>query len=139
MSDGVSSARARLAALDGVPDTLYARMTRALDAVSDAAPGRWSGAVSGSTHKTDTHEAGGAYEAGALDEPALLAAAALACLADALGHGDDRAAALHLLAADALLTVACEAAADAGDPVARIGALAERYSVARLAPLAESG
>jgi hypothetical protein len=133
MSDGVSAARARLAALDGVPDTLYARMTRAVDAVADAAPGRGNGAVSSSTHEAGTHEAG------PLDEPGLLAAAALACLADALGHGDDRVAALHLLAADALLTVACEAAADAADPVARIGALAERYSVARLAPLAESG
>jgi hypothetical protein len=45
--------------------------------------------------------------------PAVLADAALACLRDAWSC-DDRAAALHLLAADALLTYACEAAAGGG-------------------------
>jgi hypothetical protein len=40
-----------------------------------------------------------------------LAAAALDCLRDALDRCDERAAALPLLAADALITAACEAAA----------------------------
>jgi hypothetical protein len=44
---------------------------------------------------------------------AVLAEAAHACLGDALAAGDERGAALHLLAADALITYACEAAADA--------------------------
>lgn len=43
-----------------------------------------------------------------------LADAALNCLLAAARCGDDRAAALHLLAADALITAACEAAAEAG-------------------------
>lgn len=46
--------------------------------------------------------------------PAALADAARACLREALAIGDDRAAALHLLAADALMTCACEAAAEEG-------------------------
>lgn len=45
--------------------------------------------------------------------PAVLADASLACLRDALERCDDRAAALHLLAADALVTAACEAEAEA--------------------------
>ncbi|HSJ06702.1 MAG TPA: hypothetical protein VK936_08370, partial [Longimicrobiales bacterium] len=45
---------------------------------------------------------------------AELAAAAIACLQAALRIGDDRSAAIHLLAADALITAACEAAADDG-------------------------
>jgi hypothetical protein len=45
---------------------------------------------------------------------AALADAARACVREALALGDDRAAALHLLAADALITYACEAAADEG-------------------------
>ena len=40
-----------------------------------------------------------------------LADAARSCLRDAMRAGEDRAAALHLLAADALITYACEAAA----------------------------
>lgn len=44
---------------------------------------------------------------------AVLAEAAHACLRDAVAAGDERGAALHLLAADALITYACEAAADA--------------------------
>lgn len=51
----------------------------------------------------------------ATGEPAAdLGEAALDCLRDALERGDDRAAALPLLAADALLTHAAEAAALAG-------------------------
>ncbi len=52
------------------------------------------------------------------DVPAALAGAALACLRAAVEGGRDRAAAWDLLAADALLTYACEAAAEAG-PAAR--------------------
>jgi hypothetical protein len=43
-----------------------------------------------------------------------LAAAAVDCLRVAFQHCDDRAAALHLLAADALLTHACALAAETG-------------------------
>jgi len=48
------------------------------------------------------------------DVPEALAGAALACLRAAVEGGRDRAAAWDLLAADALLTYACEAAAEAG-------------------------
>ena len=44
--------------------------------------------------------------------PAALADAARVCMRDALAAGDDRSAALHLLAADALITYACEAAVE---------------------------
>ena len=44
--------------------------------------------------------------------PHALAAAARVCLVRALHDCDDRSAALPLLAADALMTFACEAAAD---------------------------
>lgn len=79
-------ARAWLAMRAGaVPPALEARMEAAVDGVID----------------DDT-------------VPAALADAARACLREALAIGDDRAAALHLLAADALITYACEAAADKG-------------------------
>jgi len=48
--------------------------------------------------------------------PATKLRAAAACLQQALALGDDRRAALDLLAADALLTSACEAAAGSGSP-----------------------
>lgn len=50
----------------------------------------------------------------AAETPKRLALAAIACLRAALAAGDDRAAALDLLAADALLTHASEAAVEAG-------------------------
>ena len=59
--------------------------------------------------------------------------AALECLRVALQTCDDRAAALDLLAADALVTQACAAAAEAGD--AALAALADRLSPARLQAL----
>ena len=72
----------------------------------------------------------------ALDEdtvPRALADAARVCMRDALAAGEDRVAALHLLAADALVTYACEAAADAGaDSIAE---LAEAFAPERLARL----
>jgi hypothetical protein len=46
---------------------------------------------------------------------AVLLDAATACMDAALGYGADRAAAADLLAADALLTWACEAAIEEGD------------------------
>lgn len=67
------------------------------------------------------------------DVPSALGAAALVCLRDALAKGSHREAAVDLLAADALLTYGCEAAADAGP-----GALerfANEYGAARLAAL----
>jgi hypothetical protein len=67
-------------------------------------------------------------DAGAARE---LAAAALACLHQALRLGDDRAAALPLLAADALMTAACEEAALRGD----IADLTDEFSTARLRSL----
>ena len=68
---------------------------------------------------------------------ATLVDASAACLAAALLIGADRAAAAELLAADALLTYACEAAADEADPDALDSLLAS--VVTRLQPmLAES-
>lgn len=66
---------------------------------------------------------------------APLADAARICLRDALAAGDDRAAALHLLAADALLTYACEAAAEHG--AAALAELVEVFASERLAHLTE--
>lgn len=63
--------------------------------------------------------------------PDRLAAAALVCLRDAMESCDERAAALPLLAADALITAACEAAAEDGpDALQRI---CDAYSTAALA------
>ena len=65
--------------------------------------------------------------------PGALADAARICLRAALAVGDDREAALHLLAADALITYACEAAAnDDGDSLRD---LAESWSPGSLARL----
>jgi hypothetical protein len=77
--------RAWLAVRAGaVPPSLQARMESAVEAVAAAAPP---------------------------DVPAELSGAAIACLLRAFEGCDERAAALHLLAADALMTSACEAAA----------------------------
>lgn len=76
----------------------------------------------------------------ALDDeaiPGTLADAARICLRDAVLTGDERGAALHLLAGDALLTYACEAAAADGD-VDMLGELARSWSPARVASLLES-
>jgi hypothetical protein len=67
------------------------------------------------------------------DAPAELADAALACLRAAFDECDSRGAALHLLAADALVTGACEAAAEAGPEA--LERLCESLSPARLEPL----
>jgi hypothetical protein len=77
--------RAWLAVRAGaVPPSLQARMESAVEAVAAAAQP---------------------------DVPAELSGAAIACLLRAFEGCDERAAALHLLAADALMTSACEAAA----------------------------
>lgn len=69
---------------------------------------------------------------GTHDTTAILSDAAVACLRTALRIGDDRAAALHLLAADALITAACDVAAGAE----RAGAaLAPAFDADRLATL----
>jgi hypothetical protein len=67
--------------------------------------------------------------------PDALADAALAQLATVLNAPSPRSAAIGLLAADALLTAAFEAAADAPDTIQQ---LAQRYDPARLAALLES-
>lgn len=75
-----------------------------------------------------------------LDEDAIpsgLAEAARACLRDALDIGDDRRAALHLLAADALMTYACEAALDSGTEA--LHTLTDAFAPPRLAHLAGAG
>ncbi|MBX6363244.1 MAG: hypothetical protein IRZ00_05190 [Gemmatimonadetes bacterium] len=69
--------------------------------------------------------------------PGALADGALVCLAAALARGDDRAAALDLLSADALLTYALEAAAEAGAD--EVLAVADAYGPARLAALLPEG
>ncbi|HEX6132977.1 MAG TPA: hypothetical protein VFZ24_03275 [Longimicrobiales bacterium] len=63
----------------------------------------------------------------------MLADAARICLREALADPDSRAAALSLLAADALVTYACEAAAQ-GDGAA-LRELAQAWSPERLAYL----
>lgn len=60
-----------------------------------------------------------------------LADAARTCLRQAIALGDQRAAALPLLAADALMTYACEAAAAVDDAALR--ELADTWSTERLA------
>jgi hypothetical protein len=91
----------------GVPPALEARMESAIDDVLDY----------------DTI-------------PGALADAARICLRAALAVGDSRDAALHLLAADALITYACEAAANgAGDS---LNDLAESWSPGNLAHLVAS-
>jgi len=65
---------------------------------------------------------------------ALLLEAAARCIARAVALGRDRRAALDLLAADGLLTVACDAAVEEGDA----GGFARRAS-ARLATLLPAG
>ena len=64
--------------------------------------------------------------------PRSLADASLVALGEALALGDDRAAALPLLAADALITSACEAAA--GDD-AQLTSLCDAFAPERLAHL----
>jgi hypothetical protein len=63
----------------------------------------------------------------------VLGEAALDRLRAALGAGKDRRAAMDLLAADALLTYACEAAAEAGPDA--LEALIQEYGPERLARL----
>lgn len=64
---------------------------------------------------------------------AVLAAAGITCLHAALQHCDDRGAALHLLAADALVTHACSAAAQTS--VAALAALCDELTTTRLSML----
>lgn len=68
------------------------------------------------------------------DAGAGLLDASLLCLRHALEIGDDRSAAVHLLAADALLTAAFDAAVSEGPTLVR--SLAERAAadLARLLP-----
>jgi hypothetical protein len=63
-----------------------------------------------------------ATDTGARETVDALGDAAIACLRDALRIGDDRAAALHLLAAGALITAACDAAAGSERELADVAA-----------------
>lgn len=65
--------------------------------------------------------------------PGALAEAALACLRDTIAAPEERASALDLLAADALLTYALEAAAELGAEMVR--RVAEEYGTGTLAGL----
>jgi hypothetical protein len=92
---------------EGVPAALHARMLEAVRASASA------------------------VDASAVTTARQLAEAAVHCLRAALDQGDERSAALSLLAADALITSACEAAAADGP-----GALADLcadYAPERLA------
>jgi hypothetical protein len=92
-----------------VPPSLQARMELAVDGTAAATPP---------------------------DVAGDLAAAALACLEQAFDNCDERGAALHLLAADALMTGACEAAAGSpAIPHAALEALCEAMSLRRLSLL----
>jgi hypothetical protein len=74
---------------------------------------------------------GSTHTAARLD--AIFGEAALVCLRAALDKGDTRAAALDLLAADALFSYACEAAAEVGPEA--IERFARDFGAARLADL----
>lgn len=65
--------------------------------------------------------------------PQALADAGIECLRTVLRAGQDRAVAIDLLAADALLTGACEAAAERGP--AALAALLQAHGPARFAAL----
>jgi hypothetical protein len=94
---------------DDVPPSLQARMEPAVDGTAAATPP---------------------------DVAGELAAAALACLQQAFDDCDERGAALHLLAADALMTSACEAAAGSpATPHAALETLCEAMSLRRLSLL----
>jgi hypothetical protein len=104
----------------GAPPALLARMLRALD----------------DTERTTAAGVGSAPEG----VPGALSAAALTCLREALERCDERHAALHLLAADALITAACEAAVDVPDsagPLAQLRTLCEAFDPGGMAGLAE--
>lgn len=106
----MANARAWLAARAGaVPPALEARMETAVDEVG----------------------ADGTSNAG--DVSQVLGAAGLMAIRGALERCDERAAALHLLAADALVTSACAAAAGAGDDA--LDALCAAFAPERLASL----
>jgi hypothetical protein len=82
-------------------------------------------------------------EAVSEDLPSHLGEAALLCLNDALVRGNDRAAALDLLAADALLTYGCEAATEQDlaaddEDVRALENFAQAYGAAGLSRLLQS-
>jgi DnaJ-domain-containing protein 1 len=77
----------------------------------------------------------GVDPAAAASVPLTLGAAAVSCLREALARCDERGAALHLLAADGLITAAHEAAADSDDASAALRELWHEYEPARLAAL----
>jgi hypothetical protein len=94
---------------DDVPPSLQARMELAVDGTAAATPP---------------------------DVAGELTAAALACLQQAFANCDERGAAQHLLAADALITGACEAAADsAAGRNAALDTVCEATSLPRLSLL----
>lgn len=108
----MSRAQAWLAPrLADVPASLAHRMTAALDDVAS---------------NTDPADR-------AASIPVVLGEAALNCLRAAMPRCDDREAALHLLAADALITSACEAAADADGSSESLRELSRVFATTSLA------
>ncbi len=105
------------------PPALLERMAEALGAVDATTAESAAGSASAS----------GAEGAGLPPIPAALGAAALDRLRAVLESPGDRAAAIDLLAADALLTYALEAAAEAGP--AALEATARAFGPDRLATL----
>lgn len=134
---GRDAARRWLEARPGAPPVLRERMLEAL--ALEAAGGPTVQAGAGASRRSRGRRPGpGRPPAAAPPATAVqLAEAALDCLRAALAAGRGRPAAVHLLAADALLTYACEAAAEAG-PDALL-ALAREYGPGRLARLLPAG
>ena len=125
--------RAWLAARAGpVPPTLQAAMESAVDA--DLPSGTAWQEPDGPADRLDAPSHGP-------DELApALASAALRVLVDAIDRGDNRAAALALLAADALVTAACEAATDPGvDTDTALNVLCATFAPDRLDGLLPEG
>jgi hypothetical protein len=93
------------------PDGLKDRIARELEAVSRAGGGP-----------------GGDSDPGSQEAEVRLGVAAVAALARAMSvGGTDREVAMDLLAADGLLTYACEAAVQAGDPQSGLDAVLSHF------------
>jgi hypothetical protein len=85
-----------------------------LDGSAPAMPAPLRAAVDAALERAAEGRPSGEGAPASVDVPDRLARAALDALARVIRSTPDRSAALELLAADALLTYACEAAAEAG-------------------------
>jgi hypothetical protein len=126
--------------VDDVPASLDAVMRAALERVwaegSEAAgPGDSTAGGTGAALPAGAPGPSPERPGAAQPSPEQLAEAALVCLRDAVRHGDDRSAAVHLLGADALITAACEQAAATGgaDAVDSLRVLCDAFTVERVA------